>query len=318
MKNLYQIKSILVSRFKRGSFLFQILRKVYKFLAKLDGYRKLLLAIFIKGRIHKKGPVRLYLLSRAGNFVELQNGNKFLWRAAQPEHLLNVILSRDEHEPPETWLLKLLIKPGDIVFDLGSNFGWYAVPIVKMVGPRGLVYCFEPDDSAYRELVSNLEVNGGAVRNFRAEPMAVSNFDGEARLYSSKKLGSAFSSLIENYSSHRSHHQTVLVTKLDSYVKKNKIKKVDFIKCDVEGSELSVLEGAAGLLAQDSSPIILIEINEQDPRETFIKAEKFGYQPYFLEGEKLRRLKSFRERLPEYNFVFVKTHHLKRLKSLIL
>lgn len=317
MRNLYQIKSAIASHLKRKSFLFQILRRIYKFLAKLDGYRKLLLAALFKNRIYKKGPVKSYLINSQGRFVELKNGNKFLWKAANPEHLLNVILSRDEYEPAETRLLKALIKPGDTVFDLGANFGWYAIPFVRLVSPKGLVYCFEPDNSVLPELRRNLEVNFGANGNFKIEPIAVSNFNGESELYFSKKFGPAFSSLVKNYFPGRAHHQTVPVTKLDSYVKRNKIKEINFIKCDVEGSELDVFKGAASLLARNPSPIILIEINEQDPRETFAIARKFGYQPYYLEGNKLKKITSFRNRLPDYNFVFAKDYHLHLINHLI-
>ena len=318
MKDLYQIKSAIVPYFKRKGFLFQILRKVYKLLAKLDGYQKLFLAALFKNRIYKKGPVKSYILNRAGHFVELQSGNKFLWNAGNPEHLLNVILSRNEYEPFETWLLKVLVKPGDIVFDLGANFGWYTVPLIRQVGPQGFVYCFEPDNSAYQELVFNLQVNFGNSKNFQAEPMAVSNFDGETKLYSSRNLGSAFSSLVENYPSGRTFHQVVPVTKLDSYIKKNKIKRVNFIKCDIEGSELHFLEGAVDLLAADSSPVILMEINEQDSRETFSIAKKFGYQPYYLAKDKLQKLVSINQGLPDYNFIFFKNYHLNPIRHLIL
>ena len=148
--------------------------------------------------------------------------------------------------------------------------------------------------------------------------MAVSNFDGETKLYSPRKLGSAFSSLIENYPSGRTLHQIVPVTKLDSYIKKNRIRRVDFIKCDIEGSELHFLEGAADLLAADSSPVILMEINEQDSRETFAVARKFGYQPYYLMRGKLQKLVSFNQSLPDYNFIFVKNYHLNSIRHLIL
>lgn len=46
--------------------------------------------------------------------------------------------------PRETAALPQLIRPGDIAFDVGANYGQYARVLSPLVGPGGRVHCFEP------------------------------------------------------------------------------------------------------------------------------------------------------------------------------
>lgn len=52
-------------------------------------------------------------------------------------------------------------------------------------------------------------------------------------------------------------------TTLDTYLARHsEIARVDFIKLDVEGGELEVLQGARDLLSRPSGPVILCELND--------------------------------------------------------
>ena len=59
---------------------------------------------------------------------------------------------------------------------------------------------------------------------------------------------------------------------LDNFAKKEKIKKIDFLKIDIEGNELSVLEGAKNLIKGNKISLIEFEFNEMNAySRTFFK-----------------------------------------------
>ena len=124
-------------------------------------------------------------------------------------------------------------KLGDIVFDIGAYVGDTALWFSKAVGPQGKVYAFEPKPSNFTKLKSNLERH--KVTNVIPLQLALSENEGEMRVASG-----ASSSVITQAGTGTS----VKITTIDKFVEANKLPRVDFIKMDVEGHELKVLEGA--------------------------------------------------------------------------
>jgi len=57
-------------------------------------------------------------------------------------------------------MLSSRLGPGDVVLDLGPGAGLLAVPLQRVVGPTGRVWCFEPEAGAAELLHWNLAVNG--------------------------------------------------------------------------------------------------------------------------------------------------------------
>src|SRR5690348_10133087 len=56
-------------------------------------------------------------------------------------------------DPWELYHLKRLLKPGNVVFDLGANFGYYSIMIAKYLNNDCHIYAFEPFPSNYRRLI---------------------------------------------------------------------------------------------------------------------------------------------------------------------
>ena len=59
----------------------------------------------------------------------------------------------------------------------------------------------------------------------------------------------------------------VQVRRLDDILSELEIPKVDFVKLDVEGAELSVLYGAMKLLQRESRPAMLVEVQDVRTRQ---------------------------------------------------
>jgi len=93
------------------------------------------------------------------------------------------------------------------------------------------VFAFEPEPSNFKKLLKNIERN--RVKNVVPVSAALSDTEGKMTI-SSSGASSMFSP---------SGGIPVSATTIDRFVEENKIATVDFIKMDVEGSELNVLRG---------------------------------------------------------------------------
>lgn len=133
------------------------------------------------------------------------------------------------------------LKRGDVVIDCGSNFGVFSV----YAASKGCeCYAFEPTP-----VLNDLIKEQSALNENQIHPvlMAVSDRAGEA-LFHIDKYSSGGSSLFKRTKD--TDDINVTVVSLDQFVKDRKIKKIDFIKADIEGAERYMLRGAKEVLKQ--------------------------------------------------------------------
>jgi len=157
--------------------------------------------------------------------------------------------------------IKPHIQPNAVCLDVGANIGLYSLGLSSLA-PRGRIYGFEPSPSAYGHLQENLEVNRAA--NVDACNLAVSDSTGTVHFhdfsfFSAGSFSSDEGSLLSS-ESYGSQSFEAATTTLDEFVADRKLDRVDFIKVDVEGAELSVLAGAEKTLAT-YRPITVLEFN---------------------------------------------------------
>ena len=51
-----------------------------------------------------------------------------------------------------------IVTPGMTVVEVGSNVGSHTLCLARLVGPRGVVYAFEPQRLLFQQLCANLEI----------------------------------------------------------------------------------------------------------------------------------------------------------------
>lgn len=85
-----------------------------------------------------------------------------------------------------------ILRPGDIVVDVGANIGITALLVRKYVGPTGRVLAFEPHPGTFRHLERNIKLNG--IRNIDLIMSAIDSSDGEVCLVDHRKR-STFSAI---------------------------------------------------------------------------------------------------------------------------
>ena len=143
-----------------------------------------------------------------------------------------------------------------IFLDVGANVGKYSVIIGNQLRENGKVFAFEPEPSNLKALKRNLELN--RLTNVNIIPLACSDKKDRLKLYLNEK-NSGGHSLIEKQTS----FIEVDVDTLDNRIEKQKIKKVDMIKIDVEGAEADVLKGAKKILKRYHPRVIFEAWDEE-------------------------------------------------------
>ena len=170
----------------------------------------------------------------------------------------------------EAWVLANVVKRSlgrvsdPIVFDVGANVGDYT-RLVKQHLPAATVYAFEPSRETYHHLAKSFaEINANGIKSFNF------GFSDEAKtveLYSYTVEGeeqSLLSSIDQRLPTQVLHVETagserIEVQTIDAFCLNQTIERIDFLKLDVEGHELSVLRGASRMLQEGRIGIIQFE-----------------------------------------------------------
>lgn len=158
-------------------------------------------------------------------------------------------------EPAFMKVLKKEVEKGMTAIDIGANIGYVTLILAELVGETGHVYALEPVFRNFEILTKNIEING--YKDFvKLYQIAASNHKGGLRFYMSDKsnLGGAVRT------GHARHTIDVPAIIMDDFFKDKKIP--DFIKMDIEGHEVEVLEGMRHILKTAKRPMkILIEVH---------------------------------------------------------
>ena len=142
----------------------------------------------------------------------------------------------------DTWILESYAikgvceaEPGDIVLDCGTFTGNTSLYFSQKVGPSGRVYGFEASPSTFARYAENMR----ELANVTPVHAAVHNGCGTLFLAGD---GAAGASVL-----HASGVEVPAIS-LDEFFRTNDLKRVDFIKMDVEGAEKNALEGAQEII----------------------------------------------------------------------
>ena len=162
--------------------------------------------------------------------------------------------------PRDTQTVKDNVFSGNIVVDLGANVGYFTCLLAKIVGEGGKVFAFEPDPRNLKLLRRNIQEND--YKNVIIADKAVSDVNGSCTLYSSQKKFGAN----RIFESKKNQTRDFIPIKseticLDDYFEKqNLLKKIDFIKIDIEGSEFRAFNGMKKILGLNNNLKIFTEI----------------------------------------------------------
>lgn len=178
---------------------------------------------------------------------------------------LNRFRNHTGYESRFAALLQEGITPGDVVWDIGANVGYYTLLFAEWTGREGKVVAFEPLPSALQKLSCAVETSSFASRITMVD-VALAETPGNAVfvLDASSGSGSSIPTTAHLQESPGISHQDavhVVVSTVDEIAQQDGIPSPSVTKIDVEGFEEEVLLGGATTFSGAQSRHIFIEVH---------------------------------------------------------
>jgi FkbM family methyltransferase len=172
--------------------------------------------------------------------------------------------------------LQRLLRPGDVVYDVGASIGFITVICARLVGPTGRVIAFEPSPEAGRRLAQNVAING--FDNVTVIEAAAGAQAGNGWLVNAEAM--VWGSLETDVGATTSGDPAVVITTIDEAAAD--LPAPNVVKMDIEGAEPDALRGMTGVL-REHRPVVLCEIHDTFAEVRSVLVEH-GYDVRELKG----------------------------------
>jgi FkbM family methyltransferase len=204
-----------------------------------------------------------------------------------------------DYEPELTKSFKEKIRPGDIILDIGANSGIHTLFLASLVGDNGHVHALEATEWGLTKIKNHLELNPQLKSRVTLHHVFLTD-------ESEKKLDQISASWKINASSKdpernpldQGFPKSTLGSRtitLDEWSKINHLSKVNYIKLDVDGNEVSILRGGLKFL-HSYGPAVYMElspIHYENQSEKFqdqiLLIQNLGYKIFSLCGDSFPR-----------------------------
>jgi FkbM family methyltransferase len=233
-----------------------------EFLRKLS-YNPVLIRVVRASGLRGIGRKLYYLLaSPQKGVLRVECAGSFAsFSTRSPEHLRAIEAVSLE---PSLAAMMRAVGPGDVVYDIGSQFGVYSIFLAGVVGEHGCVVAFEPQRESFEQLQKNIGLNHRT--NIRSYEQALGERSSPGKLYIGTMVGN--SSLLPDAiagagESNSVPFQEVSIMEGDILVKNDNLPIPTAVKIDVEGSEYAVIKGLQKTLADSRCSLVCIEIHPQ-------------------------------------------------------
>lgn len=233
-----KLKEVIIFSSKNSVCLVALLLSIYIFIQELNSFQKT-------------------------SYIYLKKTNQNLVMALIPKDCVSdSIRENSVWEKNETNYLVANVKPGDVVVECGANIGYYTVLLAKLVSTTGKVFSYEANNEVMDLANISLKINDLSdivvLKN-----LCVSDKYGEVDFSInrdfSKFLGISFGSINRGVShislnSKEKNIKKVRTVTLDQDL--SHLDQIDWLRMDIEGSEILALKGAKRLI--ESSPNLKI------------------------------------------------------------
>ncbi|RJQ51096.1 MAG: FkbM family methyltransferase [Desulfobacteraceae bacterium] len=169
------------------------------------------------------------------------------------------------YEKDISFLMISLLKPGDMVIDVGAHIGYFTLLAGSLVEESGRVFSFEPIEENRKRLMHQVGING--LTNAILYPDVVGDQNGKTTFFYNEDNDGGHA--IWDVSRHPFNEKTkraprllsLPIVRLDDFFNPDALSKLKMIKIDTEGNELNVLAGARHLIDTHRVKCIACELN---------------------------------------------------------
>jgi len=165
------------------------------------------------------------------------------------------ILRSGVYEPQMTYLLRLVLRLGDVFIDIGANEGYFSI-IASALVANGQVYCIEPQSRLQQVILENVKINNA--HTVKIHQVALSDNNSGVELFLSSSIDSGFSS-IHVAPKLCFRKEKVPSLPLDNFFEINKLGRVRLIKIDTEGAEHDIVTGGIKSIQRGAFDFIALE-----------------------------------------------------------
>ena len=233
-------------------------------------------------------------MKRNGEWVKL-----ILFKTLSFEHYLYVVskmyflsydlgLLRKKNLYKYHYFLKSVIKPKDIVIDIGANMGYFSVYFSRWVGNEGVVYAVEPVEAVRKVLIKNVKKS----RNIKIIPYALGTQNKDIEIINATRQFKGFIASGSNFVVDGSRPVTdENIDKFNAVMRKGSelfggLSRIDFIKCDVEGYETNIIPEME-IILKKHEPLMLMETRREKRVFLLDYLSGLSYHGFVLENGKL-------------------------------
>jgi FkbM family methyltransferase len=177
-----------------------------------------------------------------------------------------------------------LIRPGDVVYDIGANIGVYTRVMAQWLGASQVI-AFEPMTKNYELLDANIAM-GRLQNRVHLCRMALSDADGEEELQiDDMNSGSAVLNSVSGGAASEGRRsfelppltERVKIARLDDTIERESLRPPNMMKVDTEGAEVKVLRGARSTLTTHRPRLAIALHGEDKAHDTVALLRELGY-----------------------------------------
>lgn len=184
-------------------------------------------------------------------------GIRSLARKCGLTRLASRILRSDAYEKRFHDGMIALIRPGDIIWDVGANVGHYAEQFSELVGPAGRVYAIEPSPVNLRPLRDRLTSR----KNVTVIALGLGDREAIVPFVQGEDSLGATSRVTHDRATPTESDVRVEIRTGDQLEASGGASMPCLIKIDTEGYELEVLRGLDRILASPAVRAVCVEIH---------------------------------------------------------
>ena len=203
---------------------------------------------------------------------------------------------------------------GAVIFDVGANIGKYSILLSEIFGSRATIHSFEPSKKTF-EIFKETTKNA---TNITANNFGMSDSENEETLYTNcdgSGIASLYKRNLDHFGIEMNKNEKIKLSTIYNYCQNNRIEKIDFLKMDIEGHELSALKGAKKMLSAGKIDFIQFEfggcnIDSRTYFQDFFYALKDNFHIYRILKDGLEEIPRYDEKLE----IFITTNYLAERK----